>query len=298
METLLRERLYQSALTWFFHAPSWYHPPTRKLLEEDVQVLIAFNKELLAEDVYDKRMEKLAKVNIYLEENEKPPEIFVIRDLQRTRRLIILLVGNEIDRIIAWTNPNNRPELLIPEQDKFSTTKVSGVKEFMRIAWEISPQLAVHMAARFSNSKTVQAVLEKKVREQPWAVVDVPEAFNILVTETNVHNNIPELKYLLYCCNVTPPDALMLLEERFNSHPLVIQYAVGVLHSFAPDTIIFYIPQLVQALRYDKTGLVFEYLATAAKESDLLAHQLIWNTQTYTEVEEPRTWNCCQKVEG
>ena len=33
-------------------------------------------------------------------------------------------------------------------------------------------------------------------------------------------------------------------------------------------------------------GLVFDYLAIAAKESDFLAHQLIWNTQTYTEVED------------
>lgn len=287
LETLLRERLYQSALTWFFHQPSFFNPHNRKLLEEDIQVLISFNKELQAEDAYDKRIERLSTVNIYLEENEKPPEIFVIRDLKRTRKLIILLVGNEIDRIIAWTNPNNRVALQIPEQDIFSTVKVSNVKDFMRIAWDISPQLALHMATRFPNSKTVGAVIERKVKEQPWAVVDIPEAFNFLVTEHNVQNNIPELKYLLYWCNVTPPNALLLLEKRFNSHPLVIQYAVRVLHSFPPETIIFYIPQLVQTLRYDKTGLVFEYLAIAAKESDLLAHQIIWNTQTYTEVEEP-----------
>src|SRR5690349_21513119 len=89
-------------------------------------------------------------------------------------------------------------------------------------------------------------------------------------------------QYLLYWCNVTPPVALSLLQKNYNSHPLLIQYSVRVLQSFSSDTIIYYIPQLVQALRYDKTGLVFEYLAGAARESELLAHQLIWNTQTFS----------------
>lgn len=92
-------------------------------------------------------------------------------------------------------------------------------------------------------------------------------------------------QYLLYWATVTPPDALRLLQKQFNHHPLVIQYSVRVLHSFPPETIILYIPQLVQALRYDRTQLVAEYLLAAAKESDFLAHQLIWNTLTYTEAE-------------
>lgn len=84
---------------------------------------------------------------------------------------------------------------------------------------------------------------------------------------------------------MSPPAALSLLQKNYNSHPIVTQYAVRVLHSFPPETIVYYIPQLVQTLRYDKTGLVYDYLVTAAKESELLAHQLIWNTQTYTEAD-------------
>lgn len=67
---------------------------------------------------------------------------------------------------------------------------------------------------------------------------------------------------------------------------MVTQYAVRALRSFPPETIIFYIPQLVQSLRYDKSGLVLAYLVAAAKESEVVAHQLIWNTMTYTEGEE------------
>lgn len=68
-------------------------------------------------------------------------ELFRVRDLHKARRLIILLVGNEIDRITTWryvnllrclnscspcrcSNPQNRRTLQIPEEMKFSTSKV------------------------------------------------------------------------------------------------------------------------------------------------------------------------------
>ena len=51
-------------------------------------------------------------------------------DLQKARKLIILLVGSEIDHIIAWTNPQNRIILQVPEETRFSTTKVRIFIEF------------------------------------------------------------------------------------------------------------------------------------------------------------------------
>ncbi len=50
--------------------------------------------------------------------------------------------------------------------------------------------------------------------------------------------------------------------------------------SYPAEAVLFYIPQLVQATRYDDLGYVKEFVKKISKESNLVAHQLIWNIQT------------------
>jgi phosphatidylinositol 4-kinase A len=49
------------------------------------------------------------------------------------------------------------------------------------------------------------------------------------------------------------------------------------LESHSIDVRFYFVPQLVQALRYDALGYVERYTFESAKLSQLFAHQVIWN---------------------
>lgn len=63
----------------------------------------------------------------------------------------------------------------------------------------------------------------------------------------------------------------------YQDHPFIIQYAMRALESHSADITFFYVPQIVQSLRYDALGYVQRYILETAQFSQLFAHQIIWN---------------------
>jgi phosphatidylinositol 4-kinase len=51
-----------------------------------------------------------------------------------------------------------------------------------------------------------------------------------------------------------PVTAITYLMPRYSGLPQMLQYAIRSLEHFDVDIVFFYIPQLVQALRYDRLG--------------------------------------------
>src|SRR3954467_5034501 len=71
--------------------------------------------------------------------------------------------------------------------------------------------------------------------------------------------------------------AVVYFLPAYRNHPLILQYAMRALESHSLDVTFFYVPQIVQTLRYDALGYVERYIIETAKFSQLFAHQIIWN---------------------
>uniref|UniRef100_A0A915EXF0 1-phosphatidylinositol 4-kinase n=1 Tax=Echinococcus canadensis TaxID=519352 RepID=A0A915EXF0_9CEST len=202
------------------------------------------------------------------------------------RELLLLLLATEIERLVVWYNPQGSAELTLPGE---SDVEVWLRKELLReknpgnwaqLAWEFCPAAAIFLQRRLRGSDQVREEVSRLVRQSPTLVSHVPAALQYLANPSNIEADIPELSHILSWTSVAPVTAISYFSRMYPQHPLTHQYAVRVLASYPPETLLFYVPQLVQGTRYDKLGYMSEFILSSAHRSPLLAHQLLWNMKT------------------
>ncbi|XP_076762003.1 phosphatidylinositol 4-kinase III alpha isoform X5 [Xylocopa sonorina] len=215
-----------------------------------------------------------------------------VKDYIKKRNLILELLAVEIEMLLVWRNPSGRQELALPGESSIAEWRAKGMndrwREYTRLAWEISPILAIFLPVRLKNSEVIIKEICGLVRQKPVPVMHVPEALQYLVTTDTLLNDVPELVYMLTWERVSPIQALAYFSRQFPHHPISAQYAVEVLSSYPADAVLFYIPQLVQAVRHDTMGYVIEFIKKIAKRSQVVAHQLIWNMYTNMYMDEDK----------
>lgn len=210
------------------------------------------------------------------------------KEYSKRRNLILSLLATEIEFLIAWHNPMSCPELHIPGEDTISAwrnqtisqTTERSTRELVKLAWDISPTLAIYLPHRFKNSDVIVNELSKLVKLQPSAVSHIPEALQYLATPSDLIKDSPELINILTWHPIQPTLALSFFSKAYPPHPFTAQYAIRSLCSYPSEVVMTYIPQLVQAIRNDKVGYTKNYIKEAAQRSQLLMHQLIWNMRT------------------
>lgn len=104
---------------------------------------------------------------------------------------------------------------------------------------------------RLREAEAVVEEVSRQVRAQPGAVSHISEALQFLVTTRTLLDDSHELVHTLTWARINPVAALAYFSRQFPPHPITAQYAVRVLSSYPPDAVLFYIPQLVQAVRHD-----------------------------------------------
>ncbi|CAB3245856.1 unnamed protein product [Arctia plantaginis] len=224
----------------------------------------------------------------------KPPvkaQDTFVKDYVKKRNLILELMAVEIEFLVTWHNPHGRIEQAVPGEDNIATWRSKPNtdrhwRDYAKLAWDISPTLAVFLPERLKNEGIIQEI-RRKVQAMPTAVSHVPQALKYLVTTETLLNDAHELVHMITWARVTPVEALSYFSRQYPPHPLSAQAAVSTLTSYPSSALLLYIPQLVQALRHDTMGYVAELIKSLAKKSQVVAHQLIWNMHTnmYTDEE-------------
>ncbi|KAF5285106.1 hypothetical protein FQA39_LY16795 [Lamprigera yunnana] len=209
----------------------------------------------------------------------------------KKRNLILELLAVEIEFLVVWHNPSSRPELQVTGEGNIAAWRAKTNtdrqwQDYTRLAWDISPVLAVYLPVRLKSTDAIINELKHQIVQKPVAVSHVPEALQYIATTDLILNDNPKLTHVLTWSRVSPVQALSYFSRQFPPHPITSQYAVRVLQSYPPEAVLLYIPQLVQALRHDTMGYLVEYIKYIAKISQVVAHQIIWNMKTNMYIDE------------
>ena len=212
-----------------------------------------------------------------------------LRSLASKKSLFLSLIENEQARLHAWLYP------LEPGKAHFLPYKAPDAQgqdiitnTSLKTAWIENPALAIQIADRFP-AWSVQRDVRNLILNDPTKAIDEPKALAILLGSALPTDVESMTKYMLYWAPVDPITAVTYFLPEYSHHPLLIQYAIRALDSHAVDVTFFYVPQIVQALRYDALGYVQRYIVETAKFSQLFAHQIIWNMKANAYKDEDST---------
>lgn len=280
LENQLRFGIYKVAFAWFAVRPHWSFGSSRVQVRAEIQLL----REVLALLTRD-RPSGVESVTSF------PPDPSYIRlaghvsvpqaaqKAGQQQKVLIPLIENELHRCSIWANPMHASErgsdFVGSVTNKMTDDDWANAAQ---VAWVSNPSVAVYMPHRFQVPAVGQEV-GRLVRAQPWHVTGVAEALPFLLEDNlqSAYREKTDLSCLLYWQPVTPIQGLELFQPKYDSNPHLLQYAMKTLKEHSIDMVLFYVPQIVQALRIDQCGYVAQLIMERSTNSQHFCHQVIWN---------------------
>ncbi|KAK4491384.1 hypothetical protein RD792_002127 [Penstemon davidsonii] len=287
---LLEDRIYRASLGWFAHEPEWYDLNNNNFAQGEAQSVSVFVHHLINERVDTPQLDHKARglengTSLNDVKDQYHPVWGQMEDYavgrEKRRQLLLMLCQHEADRLEVWAQP-------VGPKEQTSRLKISSEKwmDFARTAFSVDPRIALSLAARFPANSALKTEITQLVNSHILEIRSIAEALPYFVTPKAVDENSTLLQQLPHwaACSIT--QALEFLTPAYKGHLRVMAYVLRVLESYPPERVTFFMPQLVQALRYDEGRLVEGYLLRAAQRSDIFAHILIWHLQGETCVPE------------
>ncbi|XP_026685161.1 phosphatidylinositol 4-kinase alpha [Diaphorina citri] len=196
-KNVLRERIYCACLDVFTVAPQC---PTQRgsELRDDITALVKFfqtmhsDKKYLMASVVGGKIQRVSVSGTGGRSKQRSSnhDLFV-KDYIKKRNLILDLLAVRIEFLLTWHNPSGRPELSVTGEDIISAWKSKPVSdktliELTRLAWDISPALAVHLPQTLKNADAIVREVTRLVRLNPPSVMSLPVALQYLVTTDTI----------------------------------------------------------------------------------------------------------------
>ncbi|KAL8928661.1 MAG: hypothetical protein Q9172_000799 [Xanthocarpia lactea] len=254
----LKDTILSAALRWFSHQPRWSFGGNRLQIKAESRLIADVESALRA----------VAGIGV---KGTGP-----LLPLSRKQELLLLLLENEQMRLVVWLYPLDHEKRHIFSTSHPGKAPESQLLAALSTAWVEDSGLAVQLATRFQSLRLTNDV-RRLLLMYPERGLAEPDALQILLGPSLPGDVHSQLKYLLYWAPVNPITAVTYFLPEYGNHPFILQYAMRALESHSVDVTFFYVPQIVQALRYDTLGYAQRYIIETAKFSQKFAHQIIWN---------------------
>lgn len=191
--------------------------------------------------------------------------------LGETASLLRMLLTSELENMQIWHNRLRSRQAYLDS---------ASVGDYIATALKYSAPLAIQVASRFIYVPKDQTMMSIFERNRSHVHFDDPETVVFWLLNNLPFGNIRSL--------ITAPPLHIIsaiavfMSPKLSANPMIVNYAMRSMEMIKPETLYFYIPNIVQALRHDRFGYIERTIMHVARSSSLFAHQIIWNMKANT----------------